>query len=368
MMFTRCPACDTAFRITPAQIKARQGRVRCGHCMNSFDALASLAEDAGAPPPADEASIVADDVAAASPETVPPPPEIDDLPPETDALPPEVEDLPPQADDLPHEAEDLLPETDDLPPEVEDLPAEADEQPFDDHPSDHRIEPAMVFADDTEAPAPAPPAPESSESPEPPEPPEQPESFEPPEPSAQFAPPPSAAPVAAPEFRLHEETMSSGRRSWPWLVGGALALAALSIQAAVHFRTTLAARLPETRPLLAALCEPIGCTLEPPRRIDLVEIESSDLTPDQQTPGHLQLVATLRNKAAFAQAWPHLELTLTDVSDRALLRRALAPAEYLPATAQARDGFAAGGDHVVQLRLHAADTPAVGYRLYLFYP
>ena len=130
----------------------------------------------------------------------------------------------------------------------------------------------------------------------------------------------------------------------------------------------LAARLPEARPLLAALCEPIGCALEPPRQIDLIEIESSDLTPDPQTPGHLQLVATLRNKASFAQAWPHLELTLTDVSDRALLRRALAPAEYLPATAPAKDGFVAGGDRVVHLDLHAADTPAVGYRLYLFYP
>ena len=57
------------------------------------------------------------------------------------------------------------------------------------------------------------------------------------------------------------------------------------MQAAVHFRATLAARLPEARPLLAALCEPIGCALEPPRQIDLIEIESSDLTPDPQTPG-----------------------------------------------------------------------------------
>ncbi|MBK7813064.1 MAG: zinc-ribbon domain-containing protein [Rhodocyclaceae bacterium] len=286
MMFTRCPDCGTAFRVVPAQLKARQGWVRCGQCMASFDALASLAEDAGEMPPPMEAGTIAADIAAPSPEVVPP---------SSDA---------------------------------------ADEQPPDD-----RLEPTMAPAAELAAA---------------------------PEPSAELAPPTPTAPAALPEPRLHE--ISSGQRSGPWLVGGALALAALSMQAAVHFRATLAARLPEARPLLAALCEPIGCALEPPRQIDLIEIESSDLTPDPQTPGHLQLVATLRNKASFAQAWPHLELTLTDVSDRALLRRALAPAEYLPATAPAKDGFVAGGDRVVHLDLHAADTPAVGYRLYLFYP
>ena len=61
MMFTRCPDCGTAFRVVPAQLKARQGWVRCGQCMASFDALASLAEDAGEMPPPMEAGTIAAD-------------------------------------------------------------------------------------------------------------------------------------------------------------------------------------------------------------------------------------------------------------------------------------------------------------------
>lgn len=37
-MNTRCPQCQTVFRITAAQLKARDGRVRCGRCQHVFGA------------------------------------------------------------------------------------------------------------------------------------------------------------------------------------------------------------------------------------------------------------------------------------------------------------------------------------------
>lgn len=48
-MVTKCPACDTVFRVTPDQLRAREGKVRCGRCMTVFDAakaLATVAEQA----------------------------------------------------------------------------------------------------------------------------------------------------------------------------------------------------------------------------------------------------------------------------------------------------------------------------------
>lgn len=42
MMLTRCPTCGTAFRVTPEQLKARAGKVRCGHCNGVFNALETL--------------------------------------------------------------------------------------------------------------------------------------------------------------------------------------------------------------------------------------------------------------------------------------------------------------------------------------
>ncbi|MBK9954569.1 MAG: zinc-ribbon domain-containing protein [Rhodocyclaceae bacterium] len=90
MMMTRCPDCGTAFRVVPAQLKARQGRVRCGHCMASFDALASLAEDAGEMPPTVEAGAIAADITAPCPEVVPPSSDAVDAQPPDDRLEPTV--------------------------------------------------------------------------------------------------------------------------------------------------------------------------------------------------------------------------------------------------------------------------------------
>lgn len=48
-LVTRCPTCGTAFRIQPAQLAARGGRVRCGKCSSIFDAVASLQDQGGVP-------------------------------------------------------------------------------------------------------------------------------------------------------------------------------------------------------------------------------------------------------------------------------------------------------------------------------
>jgi predicted Zn finger-like uncharacterized protein len=42
-MITKCPACATLFRVTPEQLQAHQGKVRCGRCMTVFDGLVALA-------------------------------------------------------------------------------------------------------------------------------------------------------------------------------------------------------------------------------------------------------------------------------------------------------------------------------------
>lgn len=57
-MHTRCPQCQTVFRVTPAQLKVREGMVRCGRCQHAFPAdkhivrKAAKAAPKGAPAPA----------------------------------------------------------------------------------------------------------------------------------------------------------------------------------------------------------------------------------------------------------------------------------------------------------------------------
>ena len=37
-MHTRCPHCDTCFRVTPEHLELAKGAVRCGRCFNTFNA------------------------------------------------------------------------------------------------------------------------------------------------------------------------------------------------------------------------------------------------------------------------------------------------------------------------------------------
>ena len=44
LLATRCPFCETVFRLQPAHLASRRGLVRCGHCQEVFDASSSLFE------------------------------------------------------------------------------------------------------------------------------------------------------------------------------------------------------------------------------------------------------------------------------------------------------------------------------------
>ena len=70
-MLTRCPHCDTVFRVTPHQLQKQHGQVRCGRCMQVFDGFHTLSSEVEQPSPHGRAELP-DGVAssAATPEPV----------------------------------------------------------------------------------------------------------------------------------------------------------------------------------------------------------------------------------------------------------------------------------------------------------
>jgi predicted Zn finger-like uncharacterized protein len=254
---TRCPHCGTAFRVQPAQLTARGGKVRCGYCLEVFDGAACLVEHAA----------------------------------DSDLSGPPAQGL---------------------------APAGASQ-----------VAPAQ------------------------------------PESSAKAA----AAAAEVPEFLAPEKPRARFTLLWGFLA--LLALAALAAQIAYRYRTEIATALPGSRAHLVAACAALGCELRLARRPDLLSIESSDLQADPRRENVLRLSALLRNRAAFAQEPPSLELTLTDENDRAVLRRVLSPIDYLgPNRASELDerGIPAGAEVAVVVNFDASRTRATGYRLYLFHP
>ncbi|MDW8468218.1 MAG: DUF3426 domain-containing protein [Burkholderiales bacterium] len=178
--------------------------------------------------------------------------------------------------------------------------------------------------------------------------------------------PASAEPAAA--FLAPRAPTAPRRLAWG--IAAAVALLALALQATIHYRTEIAVLAPKARSALSALCERLGCELRLPERPELMAIESSDLRADAQRDGAIVLDAVLRNRAPFVQAYPALELTLTDERDQPVVRRVLLPADYLGADAGARlaQGIAPGGEAALRVAFDASRVRAVGYRLYLFYP
>jgi predicted Zn finger-like uncharacterized protein len=381
MMLTRCPYCSTTFRVTPEQLKIRQGQVRCGQCRRVFDALRALDENVARPaprPPATAKEEVlswtmvqpappgADDgyhepvtitgfdyVPAHQPEPAVEP--VVEVPtgfqPVTEVVAqPAPESAPPEEPAVAVEApiEAAL----EAPP-AEDPAAEPEQESLPDDEAD--VEHIELDVDPrgplTEPPSEAAP---------------QPESVPKPDPRPRFAPP-RFEPGPPTILELHDP-LPNALPTWPWLLGSLIALLLVAAQLLIHYRTEIIAGRPDTRPAFVAACEMLGCQIALPHKIDLIGIDASDLAPDEKRPGTLHLTATLRNRAPYAQAWPQLEITLTDAQERPLLRRALAPAEYLPADLAAGEGFPARSEQAVLLTLTATDVPAVGYRLYVFHP
>ena len=174
--------------------------------------------------------------------------------------------------------------------------------------------------------------------------------------------------LSPPTIMDFQEDEPQATRRWPWVLGSIVAFLVLLAQLAIHYRTEVIASAPATRAAYSAVCPVLGCRIELPQEIDLIGIDNSELSPDEKHSGSLHLVALLRNRSAHVQAWPHLELTLTDAQERPVIRRVLSPAEYLPATENPTTGFPRRGEQPVRLTLTLNDVPAVGYRLYVFYP
>jgi predicted Zn finger-like uncharacterized protein len=170
---------------------------------------------------------------------------------------------------------------------------------------------------------------------------------------------------ALPEFLLREERQPRSRLLWGLLILAAAAL--LAAQLGYRYRAEIAALAPASTELLAAACKALRCNPSPPKRPDLMSIESSDLQTDPRSESLFVLNAVLRNRAPFAQDYPALELTLTDEGDRPVVRRVLAPADYVGAT-RSDQSLAAGAEASFRVTLDAGRTRATGYRLYLFFP
>ena len=310
-MVTRCPSCESLFRVTPQQLKAHDGQVRCGRCMTVFDGFKELATLPEQAPP--EASLRS----------------------AADSAGPSVADTetatPADAAAVAHTAVPAAPE----PVAALSIPAEFDFEPIE-APKASTAHPAVKPAVKPVIQA-----------------------------SAKLGiASPSLSAIKGDESFLEQARSAPRRGSRAWRAGSALMLLAVAGQAAYFYRSDLVANYPTLKPAIERLCELLECSAPLPQRPKLISIEASDLQIlDPARPGVIQLTATLRNHAGYNLGYPALDLVLTNTKEHTLARRIFVPEDYLENGRDVKSGLPANAEVTVRLDLDTGELGAAGFRL-----
>ena len=330
-LVTRCPACSTMFKVVADQLRVSQGWVRCGNCSDVFDANAYL--QSVFPPAVEEEwqqAAYAQDNAARLPITERGAPNLDSIN-RTEKWPVEISAARTVTDQLNQTAL----------PKNENATVDVDQQ--------LAVKTLSVQAGDIVAPVLEPHLRDDG--------------------------------VAPPNFQ-NVSFVRKARREAFWqqsfirfglvfLAGICVML--LGVQWAVQHKDQVMAAEPRSLPVLQALCKPFRCRIKPLQRIESLLIDSVSLVKLDSDSFRFSFV--LKNTADAPLEVPLLELTLTDIYDKAVLRRVVLPVEF---GARAGELLAAHSDTggVINLTV-APDEPAErpitaaivsGYRVLIFYP
>lgn len=362
---TQCPHCQTSFRVNHAQLSVARGVVRCGSCLQVFNAAKQLLEQAGkepvtpvvpaiveAPPPAEPRAISQKQWTAAELD-------LDSLDLDEELARLEQREIQPTTEFTRHREDTLSARRDN---------AETEEPWSDSLFSESAADRAQTEEEDLPEPEQVPNKPSRTEPSL---------SLEPVEPEDEATPPqlrlhdPLDTPVhherlSATASDEHDDDLPSieplrkrrersepgvrtdvlqdltddplqldwqqrrspwGRRLF-WLLLIVLGAGALVGQyVAYHFDEL--ARQDQYRPWFQQLCPQIGCTV--PSKVDIAKIKSSNLVvrSHPEFNGALVVDAIIYNRAPFSQPFPLLELRFADLNGHLIASRRFKPGEYL---------------------------------------
>jgi len=193
------------------------------------------------------------------------------------------------------------------------------------------------------------------------------------QPAVQRAVPFPAAPTDddRPPFAVTRETRAPQRRGTLGGFFGGLVAAALAVllvaQLAWWQRETVMIYWPVTQGWFRQACAPLGCTVAPPRAIDGLRLDATDLR-QIDGPRVLELKVPLTNRYRVALAYPSLELTLLDDTNHVTVRRVLAPRDYVHPGTPIDAGLPPGTTQTMIVRLDTNGAPASNFRVQIFYP
>jgi len=339
-LLTRCPACTTLYKVVPDQLRISQGWVKCGQCGDIFDATQHLVHIQPKPPAEDRIPDQAYEVPLSGLDALPLPSDgngqsdLDEQPPQEVPVEDDfqenvgvVEVGQMEAVGAPQVSEELA-----LSSTVQEGGGQADQDAAaPEMPPSEVLPSALKQADAiaTEA----------------------------------------ATGVEEPSFMRHARRALFWRRPWVravLLVLVLLLLLGLAAQWVYRERQLLSASHPQWTPALQSFCGLLGCGLEPLQRIESVSIDAASFNKIDSA--RYRLIFILKNSADVPLAVPSIELTLTDLQERVVMRRVFAARELDNNVALLRPASVWQVDTSLGLADETVAQRVVGYRLLAFYP
>ncbi len=120
----------------------------------------------------------------------------------------------------------------------------------------------------------------------------------------------------------------SRRGNWAWVAGCALLMLTLGCQIAWAERARWI-NDGRVRPWLDSACATVGCRLPLRRDASALSLLSRDIRPHPSVENALIISATLRNDADFTQAYPVVDISLSNLDEQRIAMRRFLPTEYL---------------------------------------
>ncbi len=372
-MYTRCPNCQTYFKISADHLKKAGGKVRCGQCMKVFNSIGNLLEELPVslqerkrptspgkpapaataekpaakpkpqtppPEPAPAARPAPAPVAAPAP-TKPPPPKPATArpapPPKTAARPPPV----PPTRGPAGVAAAAAPVADDEPVFV--VEDETEQKPIISEPELESKLFSETFGDTLDL---------NSE--------DQVQNLDvgPHSTVRDLVPYPGpTAPATIPP--LFGDT---------FFLAGVITLMVMFILQYSYFMRDDLARYSELRPWVQTMCGVLNCELPVQQNADLIKLTHRDITVHPRVKGALLINAVFVNTAGYTQPFPLMQITLSDVSGRVIAKRRFQPAEYLDADVNLRRGMLSNNPIQIVLEIADPGKDAENFEFNFFYP
>lgn len=130
-------------------------------------------------------------------------------------------------------------------------------------------------------------------------------------------------------LELHvKDKISLWNSSWLWLSLSLIAGLALVAQIA-YFKFEDWGRQQPFRPYYAQLCQFLDCSLPVLQDLQQIKVDNMVVINHPQTPGMLLVDATIQNRANFDQYFPSLLLTFTDINNTLVSKLLFKPEDYV---------------------------------------